>query len=278
MRQYLLPVLVICVCIALEAVRGARPNRKRGGNGRPNVQRNKLKCKYDRLTSAPSECTSIDQLVRVNLQLNTTATKKEKCPQTKEVQFNCSKGCRYENPVLACVKETRTVTRTLMADLPSYCPKSKTVTKQKRCNERSTRGANKCRYRPQADTRWSACDANNQTSRTINLVEKKRPAPAECQPTKVETKPCVCRYKRGDWSPCDAVTNAKTRTDSLNLRASPSSCDATRTKTKQCRRKAARNNNGENGRGAGGERGRGRGRRPGGRGGKQQNRGTQKRN
>ena len=47
----------------------------------------------------------------------------------------------------------------------------------------------------------------------------------------------ACRYSKGNWTACDAVTNQKSRVDSLKP-GSEASCEATRTVSKVCKAKA----------------------------------------
>jgi len=45
----------------------------------------------------------------------------------------------------------------------------------------------------------------------------------------------VCKYKKGDWSQCDQLTQLVTRHDKLKLKASSGDCASTRTLTRNCR-------------------------------------------
>jgi len=45
----------------------------------------------------------------------------------------------------------------------------------------------------------------------------------------------VCKYKKGDWSQCDQLTQLVTRHDKLKLKASNGECASTRTLTRNCR-------------------------------------------
>jgi len=45
----------------------------------------------------------------------------------------------------------------------------------------------------------------------------------------------ICKYKKGDWSQCDQLTQLVTRHDNLKLKASNGDCASTRTLTRNCR-------------------------------------------
>jgi len=45
----------------------------------------------------------------------------------------------------------------------------------------------------------------------------------------------ICKYKKGDWSQCDQLTQLVTRQDQLKTKASSGECASTRTLTRNCR-------------------------------------------
>lgn len=46
----------------------------------------------------------------------------------------------------------------------------------------------------------------------------------------------ICKYKKGEWSKCEPLTQLVTRQDSIKTKSSSPDCQATRTLTKQCQK------------------------------------------